>query len=171
MTKAAARLDGELAEWYESREDKSETVRDALRLLMAREESREFGGLSDDQEAAETWLLEKVGIGNNTTLDWVENRLAQQLSLDMEQIRNQVTKPLNQQDYIEVTPRRDSVDVAVNPPTAGESAAMASESGGEASSAASEGGLSEEEWEEFRRMQEELENAEAVRADGGERRE
>jgi len=39
MTDARARLDSdeELAEWFEGREEKSATVRDALRLLMARE--------------------------------------------------------------------------------------------------------------------------------------
>ncbi|GGL34001.1 hypothetical protein GCM10009037_17040 [Halarchaeum grantii] len=166
MTDARARLDGELAEWYEGRENGSKTVREALRLLMAREESREFEGLSDDQEVAESWLLQNVGIGNNTTLSWVENRLAQQLSLDMEQIRVQVTKPLKQQGYISVKPRHESVDVAVHPPTAGESASR--EGAGEASGGRGGGGLSEEEWEEFRRMQEELADAEPVRADGGE---
>ncbi|GGN18665.1 hypothetical protein [Halarchaeum nitratireducens] len=167
MTDARARLSGELAEWYEERENGSETVRDALRLLMAREEAREFEGLSDDQEVAESWLLENVGIGNNTTLSWVENRLAQQLSLDMEQIRMQVTKPLNQQGYISVKPRRESVDVVVQPPTAGESVSASREGVGEASSGRDGGGLSEAEAEVLSEARERLADAEPARADGG----
>ncbi|GAA0305587.1 hypothetical protein [Halarchaeum salinum] len=169
MTDARARLDGhpELAEWFEAREDRSETIRDALRLLKAREDSGEFEGLDDDQAAAETWLLENVGVGSRSSLSYVENRLAQQLSLDMDMIRQRIVKPLEREGYVAVVARIESVDVVVRPPGSGASS-PSRESDESASSERGERGLSEEEAEVFAEARERLESAEPARADGGE---
>jgi len=170
VTDARARLDGypELAEWFEEREDRSETIRDALRLLKAREGADEYDGLDDDQAAAESWLLENVGIGSRSSLTYVENRLAQQLSLDMDQIRERIVKPLEREGYVTIAARIERVDVVVQPPAGGGSGAATSEGAEDASSGRGGRGLSEAEAEVLSEARERLESAEPARADGGE---
>lgn len=167
MTDARARLDGNLAEWYEGRENGSETVRDALRLLRAREGSDEYDGLDDDQAAAYGWLVEHVGVGGRVSLPYLENRVAQQLSLEMGQVRRRVVKPLDREGYISVVSRIESVDVVVQPAGGESDASAACEGAGEASSGRGGGGLSEEEAEVLAEARERLDAAEPARADGG----
>ena len=161
MTDARARLDSdeELAEWFEGREEKSATVRDALRLLMAREAGGESDGLNDDQAAAYGWLTEHVGVGARVSLDYAENRIAQLLSLDMGQVRRRVVKPLDREGYISVVARIRSVKVVVRPLGGG---SAESERAADA-----EPSVSAEEAEVLAEARERLESAESARTDGG----
>lgn len=165
MTDARARLDGdsELASWFEGREEKSKTIREALRLLKARESSGEYEGLDDDQAAAYSWLREEVGVGSRVSLSFVENRIAQLLSLEMEGIRRRIVKPLDRHGYVSVVARIESVEVVVCPPGSG-----SAESRREESRAADAGAsVSEEELEVLAEARERLADAEPARAGGG----
>lgn len=119
MTHVSVRVDDEeLEEFLAGRESNSETVRTALRYLRAQEKGVADDRLTDHQQVAYRWLRDRVGVGGSASVQMVENRLSQSLSVDMELVRSQVLRPLESLDYIAVQAQIQSSRIKVLPPSA-----------------------------------------------------
>lgn len=117
VTQASARInDEELAEWLDGRENKSETVREALRYLRLQREGIGDKRLTDAQRAAYEWFRQRVGVGGSIPLGPAKSKLSQQVGLKKEDLRYAVFGALERLGYIEVTPRMHDVVVSVRAP-------------------------------------------------------
>jgi hypothetical protein len=99
-------------------ENKSEVVREAVRLYRLKKGVVEDARLTDKQRAAYGWLREYVGVDETMQYEVIQTVLAQKLSLGKEIVKELVLKPLDRLGYLRVTPRMHHVDVEVQPPDA-----------------------------------------------------
>lgn len=125
VTEVSARiLEETLAEWYEGRDNKSETVREALRHLRIKEDGVGDDRLSEKQERAYQWLREHVGVGESMSLGQAKSEIAQQVSIKKQDLKSAVLQPLNRSGYIGIEPRMHDVRVRVRPPEAAREASL-----------------------------------------------
>jgi len=108
----------------EGSENKSEVMRQALRLYAQERDLIETDDLTEAQRAAYKWLLERTGGGDGLLLlDSVETALAQHLGKSNKAgrtgeslIRQEITKPLRRKGYIEIKQAMQQVRIYVVPP-------------------------------------------------------
>lgn len=120
MTTHSFTVDDEtLEEFLSNAENKSETIREALRVYRFQQEGVEDTRLSDRQRTAYAWLRETTGgDSGRTDLRVAKTVLAQLLSIQKPLVKHMVLKPLNRLGYIDVAPRMEGVTVVVRPPDA-----------------------------------------------------
>jgi len=128
--------DEELEAFLDDVENKSETIREALRVYRFQSEGVEDSRLSERQRVGYEWMLESVGENGRLTLEMVETTLAQLLSMKKGLVRQLVVKPLERLGYVVVRPAQSHVNVAVRPPDAVD--VPVESSGGESGGSASE---------------------------------
>lgn len=128
--------DEELEAFLDDADNKSEVIREALRVYQFQSEGVEDSRLSERQRVGYEWMLETAGAEGTVSLDVVETTLAQLLSVKKKLVRQLVVKPLDRLGYVTVRPRMESVAVRVWPPDAVDVPAESSE--GEGSVSASE---------------------------------
>jgi len=117
--------DDELDAFLDETENKSETVREALRLYRLERGSVEDERLTDNQRQAYEWLRKNVGFGGGMELQEVKPMLAQILSIDKAVVKRFVIRPLDRFGYVEVDNWMDGVRIYVRPPDAVEGTANA----------------------------------------------
>jgi hypothetical protein len=110
--------DDRLDEYLDDAENKSELVREAVRLHRLKNGVVEDARLTDKQRGAYAWLREYVGVEDTMQNEVIKTVLAQKLSLGKEIVKELVLKPLDRLGYLQVTPRMHHVDVEVRPPDA-----------------------------------------------------
>jgi len=110
--------DEDLEAFLDDAENKSETIREALRVYQFHQEGVEDDRLSERQRIGYEWMLETAGAGGTVALDVIETTLAQLLSVKKSLIRRLVVKPLDRLGYVDVRPRMESVAVRVRSPEA-----------------------------------------------------
>ena len=111
--------DDELEAFLSDAENKSETIREALRVYRFQQEGVADTRLSDRQRTAYAWLRETTGgEGGRTDLRIAKTVLAQLLSIQKPLVKHMVLKPLDRLGYIDVAPRMEGVTVVVRPPDA-----------------------------------------------------
>ena len=119
VTRHTIRVDDDLLDEYlDDAENKSELVREAVRLHRLKNGALEDARLTDKQRAAYAWLREYVGVDETMQYEVIQTVLAQKLSLGKEIVKELVLKPLDRLGYLRVTPRMHHVDVEVQPPDA-----------------------------------------------------
>lgn len=110
--------DEELAEFLDNVENKSETIRSALRREMYQTKGVDDPRLTEDQRAAYEWFRRYAGVGEDVDLGIARTVLAQILSLDKKIVTASAIRPLERLGYIVVRPRMHDVRVVVRPPVA-----------------------------------------------------
>lgn len=110
--------DEELEAFLEESENRSETIREALRVYRFQQDGVPDPRLSERQRVGYEWLRETAEGGGRVSLDVVETTLAQLLSVKKALVRQLVVKPLARLGYVRVVPRMESVVVVVRPPDA-----------------------------------------------------
>jgi Arc/MetJ-type ribon-helix-helix transcriptional regulator len=116
--------DESLESVLEGSENKSEVMREALRLYARERDLIETDDLTEPQREAYNWLLERTGGGDGYLLvDGAENSLAQYLGKSSKSpkgndslIRQEITKPLRSKGYIKLMQGMDAVRIYVVPP-------------------------------------------------------
>jgi len=108
--------DDDLDAYLADVDNKSETIREALRMYRLQREGVEDERLTDSQRAAYTWLRERVGVDGKLALGPAKSELAQVLSLKKGLVKQTVLQPLDRHGYIDVSPRMHDVVVTVRPP-------------------------------------------------------
>ncbi|SEW09960.1 hypothetical protein [Halobacterium jilantaiense] len=117
MSRHTVRVDEEdLDEYLDDAENKSELVREAVRLYRLKNGAVDDARLTDKQRAAYAWLREYVGVEETMQYEVVQTVLSQKLSLGKEIVKELVLKPLDRLGYLDVTPRMHHVIVEVRPP-------------------------------------------------------
>ena len=119
MSSHTARVEDEsLESVLEGSENKSEVMREALRLYARERDLIETDDLTEPQREAYNWLLEQTGGGDGVLLiDSAETALAQRLGKDKDAlIRREITKPLRSKGYIDIEQTIHDVWIYVIPP-------------------------------------------------------
>jgi hypothetical protein len=110
--------DDQLDDYLDDAENKSELVREAVRLYQLKNSAVDDARLTDKQRVAYAWLREYVGVEETMQYEVIQTILSQKLSLGKEIVKELVLKPLDQHGYLDVTPRMHHVIVEVRPPDA-----------------------------------------------------
>jgi Arc/MetJ-type ribon-helix-helix transcriptional regulator len=121
VTQVRARVDDEdLEEFLDDVDNKSEAVREALRLYRLQHEAIEDDRLTGAQRSAYRWMREQTGVGGRLRLEVARTVLAQTLSRKKDLIKYTVLQPLENLGYIDVSAGMQSVTITVLPPQNGE---------------------------------------------------
>lgn len=115
----SVRVDEELDDLLEGAENKSERVREALRLWKAERDGNGGDGLTEEQAAGYEWLRDRAGVGGMVNLRVAKTVLAQRLSIDKGLVKAEVLQPLSEAGYLDVQPRLYDVAIWVREPTEG----------------------------------------------------
>lgn len=117
MSRHTIRIESEeLEELLNEVNNKSEIVREGLRLWQVENKAGEYADLDDEQAYGYEWLLDRVGAGGRVNVEAAKNELAQEISKDMRYVMNQVIKPLERKGYLRVRTGIERVDLVVTPP-------------------------------------------------------
>lgn len=101
MTTVSFKLeDDELEAFLDDQENRSETIREALRVYQWKQEGVQDDRLTDQQRVAYQWMLEQTDGGGRLSLEVAKTVLAQQLSMSSGIIKEQVFKPLQRHGYL-----------------------------------------------------------------------
>lgn len=106
--------DKRLNKVLDTADSKSDTMREALRLLAREKGKGVFTDLTEDQAVAYRWLLDNVGTGGLINGEIAEVELAQVLGKNQQIIRRLVLTPLDAGDYIDVITGVRTVNIRVH---------------------------------------------------------
>lgn len=114
--------DEELNEYLDDVENKSEVVREALRMHRAKNDLVDDHRLSDAQVKGYDWMRRHVGINGRMPKRMVKSPLAEHLKLGKKTVEHFVLRPLARLGYIAMPAGLENVAVVVRPPDVAESA-------------------------------------------------
>ena len=92
--------DEELEAFLEEQENRSETIREALRVYRWKQEGVQDARLTDQQRVAYQWMLEQTDGGGRLSMEVAKTVLSQHLSLSAGIVKEQVFKPLERHGYL-----------------------------------------------------------------------
>jgi len=125
--------DPELESFLDEQENRSEAIREAIRVYQWKQEGVQDSRLTDQQRVAYQWMLEQTDGGGRLSLEVAKTVLAQLLSLNSAIVKDQVFKPLQRAGYLRPAQYPTHVVLVVLAPSAVEGPNEGEESSGESS--------------------------------------
>jgi len=123
--------DEELNEYLDDVDNKSEVVREALRMHRAKNDLVDDHRLSDAQVKGYDWMRRHVGINERMPKEMLKSPLAEHLKLGKKTVEHFVLRPLERLGYIHLAQGLENVTVVVRPPSAAESTSEVDIGGGD----------------------------------------
>ncbi|EMA01800.1 hypothetical protein C437_15311 [Haloarcula vallismortis ATCC 29715] len=105
--------DPKLREHLDSAENKSETIRDAIRTEATADGTLRMADLSDDELTAYEWLDEQ---GGRVELETAETHIAQLTQVEKKLVRRNLLRPLSAMGLLEADTRMWGVDLVTIAP-------------------------------------------------------